>query len=60
MKRFICWSLLIFFFSLETQALVLNGKFTQGGLAVGRTLADTLVIYNGNPYQSSHQRVFSS
>ena len=58
MKRFICWSLLILFFSLETQALVLNGKFTQGGLAVGRTLADTLVIYNGNPIRVSPKGIF--
>jgi len=58
LKRIICWICSILFFSCAAEALTLNGHFTQGGLVIGRTTAETIVIFNERKIRVSPEGIF--
>ncbi|HAT35623.1 MAG TPA: M23 family peptidase [Rhodospirillaceae bacterium] len=45
-------------FGAQADTLDLNGKFTQGGLVLGRTDAGTKVVYEGKPIRVSRDGIF--
>lgn len=58
MSRIFRWLAPLLFIATAAESLTLEGKFTQGGLVIGRTEAGTKVVYEGERVRVSPEGVF--